>query len=894
MTVDMKTISRVEHGAQFLTADLHVHSFGGSACVHDPTMTVDAIIECALRNRIAILAITDHNSDVNLETALLSAAKYTERLLVIPGAELTTAHGHLLAYFPPERVRAVRDLLGILRIEGAPGARDSHTAMSMADAIDQVERLGGVCIAAHIDRPKVGFEALADGYPNWKRDILIRSGLYGLEFDDAAHFGWYSFDDEGTPAGGERRRLLSLRRGSTATAARVALAAVQNSDAHTLQAFDEQHSRRNLTRLKMHDLSFGAFRTALIDPEARVRGTATIPRSFPRVLGMHVAGGFLDGCTVRFSDNLSCFIGGRGTGKSTAIRSLAYGLGADDAFEGMDNCPDTTVIYCEDGDGIKYRYERNRGREPSVRALENQTISEDVPVDAFRIESYAQGELSQIGRDPIGNPELLQEFLDRHIVLADLRSRELELEDELRQNSAQLIPLEASASQLPAKERELAEIDTKLRLAETGHLKDLVTFQSRVAAEKSIVATLRDVQRQYAAGVSFARWRYDFDGLTATSGHTTQDATSVALLAEARALVEATNKYTVDEAKRVSAELASRASRLNETLKKLETRHRDFDRDVTSKVAGFQQQGLTGDLAGLNTLLARRKTLSGEVARISTQSAALAEFRARRGELLAGLAAVRSGIGARRKAQLTPINKQLRETIDDYAINVYYEAGAMRAAYCAFVLDVMRGTYFQEDGARAFCARMSPSQLVDAVRRGDTAALERVAGPTFGPQILTRFRTFQNCHSLEELATPDKPVIKVVTKGSNPKQIPANQLSDGQKHTILLTIALLAESNVPLVIDQPEDDLDNAFISSSVVRTLRAVKERRQVIVVTHNANIAVLGDSELILPMVRNEHLGQISERGSIDRKETSNAVQSILEGGREAFQRRKVIYGY
>jgi predicted ATPase len=61
------------------------------------------------------------------------------------------------------------------------------------------------------------------------------------------------------------------------------------------------------------------------------------------------------------------------------------------------------------------------------------------------------------------------------------------------------------------------------------------------------------------------------------------------------------------------------------------------------------------------------------------------------------------------------------------------------------------------------------------------------------------------------------------------------------KHTILLTIALLAESHEPLIIDQPEDDLDNAFIFSSVVRTLRYIKERRQVFIVTHNANIAVL-----------------------------------------------------
>ena len=108
---------------------------------------------------------------------------------------------------------------------------------------------------------------------------------------------------------------------------------------------------------------------------------------------------------------------------------------------------------------------------------------------------------------------------------------------------------------------------------------------------------------------------------------------------------------------------------------------------------------------------------------------------------------------------------------------------------------------------------------------------------------------------------------------------------------------MLAESNVPLVIDQPEDDLDNAFIFSSVVGTLRAIKEKRQVIVVTHNANIAVLGDSELILPMHRHNDLGRIKDRGSIDTKATKQCVMGvmdILEGGPEAFLRRKEIYNH
>jgi len=79
-----------------------------------------------------------------------------------------------------------------------------------------------------------------------------------------------------------------------------------------------------------------------------------------------------------------------------------------------------------------------------------------------------------------------------------------------------------------------------------------------------------------------------------------------------------------------------------------------------------------------------------------------------------------------------------------------------------------------------------------------------------------------------------------------------------------------------------------------VVRVLRAIKEKRQVILVTHNANIAVLGDAELLLPMKRNGDCGEIFDFGSIDKAETKKAALNILEGGEIAFQRRREIYGY
>jgi predicted ATPase len=103
---------------------------------------------------------------------------------------------------------------------------------------------------------------------------------------------------------------------------------------------------------------------------------------------------------------------------------------------------------------------------------------------------------------------------------------------------------------------------------------------------------------------------------------------------------------------------------------------------------------------------------------------------------------------------------------------------------------------------------------------------------------------------------------------------------------------LTSESQVPLIIDQPEDNLDSEFIYKTLVPAIRHAKERRQVIVVTHNANIAVLGDAEQIVVLKATQDKGSIMCRGSIDEPETREFACDILEGTREAFERRFQIY--
>ncbi|MCX5747962.1 MAG: AAA family ATPase [Proteobacteria bacterium] len=880
----------VENGAQFYTADLHVHSAGGSVDA-DKGMTVEAILDEAVKLGISILAITDHNSDRNTEASIQYGQKYAGQLLVLAGTEITTAHGHLLVYFAPDQRAQLRTFLGQISIQH-PDTPDSHTTMSMTDVIERAHRLGGVCIAAHIDLAKTGFEMQVAGYPNWKKDIITSAGLYGLEFADAANLAWYSDADDGSPAGVARKGLLTARRATRGPLS--TLARVQNSDAHTLSAFRSAPGKKLLTRVKLSELSFDAFKLALVDADARARATVELPAAIPRIIGMAVSGGFIDNAIVHFSPNLNCFIGGRGAGKSTALRSLGYGLNVHHELKKHDNCPDSVVIYCEAANKTLYRYERSRGGELKVLAREGSAAVTAVPPDSFRVEFYDQGHLSKVADDPLSKPQLLQEFLDRHLIISDLTARETELLSNLKNNGAQLIPLETKAATLGNKKQQLTDIDTKLKVAEDGKLQDLVKAQAKLNAEHTLRQSIDEIRKFYDGGISLKNFLRDYARLVSNAGELTGDARSSSVFEQARAAVEAMNAYFTTSEATISKEMKDTAAQLASTVNAFNQAHATMGQELEDKLAELRAKGLSGDIAEVQTLLTARQKLVAEINRIEAEQAQLTDLRTQRSTMLTELAGARDSLLKRRKEQLSPLIRSLQSTITDYTVALVYEDLGPSAAYQGVIKQAMASSYFADDHVLKL-AKIPPSDLAALVKAGNEAEiLSRTSlDAKWGSQVVERFRDLTHLHALETTWSPPQPGIIVRTKGLQPRRIPVNQLSDGQKHTILLTIAMLAESNLPLIIDQPEDDLDNRFIFDSVVKTLRAVKERRQVILVTHNANIAVLGDAELILPMRRDGDAGAVFDRGSIDRTETKRAAQSILEGGDQAFQRRREIYG-
>ena len=152
----------------------------------------------------------------------------------------------------------------------------------------------------------------------------------------------------------------------------------------------------------------------------------------------------------------------------------------------------------------------------------------------------------------------------------------------------------------------------------------------------------------------------------------------------------------------------------------------------------------------------------------------------------------------------------------------------------------------------------------------------------------------ETLNSMVKVVPEDKLQIKIIDENGS---IDINEGSPGQKSAAILAFILNSGEN-PLIIDQPEDDLDNSLIYSLVVKSIRKMKSKRQIIIVTHNPNIPVLGDAEGIVVLERNNQ-GKVTFRkdkktGCIEEKLIREGICEIMEGGEDAFRKREQKYQY
>lgn len=201
--------------------------------------------------------------------------------------------------------------------------------------------------------------------------------------------------------------------------------------------------------------------------------------------------------------------------------------------------------------------------------------------------------------------------------------------------------------------------------------------------------------------------------------------------------------------------------------------------------------------------------------------------------------------------------------------------------------------YRRKEQLQNICLSTTPSQLVSLIDEEDTNKLVECCNITEETaKKIIRIPSLKQLHQIEVCPLQDELVVHL-RKAKEEDFSPLKDLSYGEKCTAIFSISLLGKKK-PLLVDQPEDELDHAFVINNIVEHIRGVKEKRQLLVSTHNANIPVLGDAELIFKVskVPGEDKCTTEEKGAFEKQSIIDKLQD-LEGGPEAFRRRREKYG-
>jgi hypothetical protein len=305
----------------------------------------------------------------------------------------------------------------------------------------------------------------------------------------------------------------------------------------------------------------------------------------------------------------------------------------------------------------------------------------------------------------------------------------------------------------------------------------------------------------------------------------------------------------------------------------------------------LEEQGLKVQVDAVSAYGTRLEAVKFQLAALEQKRTRHLDAQKERAQLLTELHDNREKLFLARSATLERIAAEANRYSDDLTIRVFYERSRLDEDWVAWLTKLG----FNKPRVNRLAEAISPRDFA-ANWLTDPAILTTITDPVSAQPFFTepppRPTSWDQVFDLQTLRREDRPRIEVQRRGEAERH-PFDRLSAGQQRSVLLSLLLCAERSEPLILDQPEDHLDGQYVAGAVVRHLEAAKERRQVLIATHSANLVVLGDAELVIPMKAEAGRGAPHQSGAVDRPQTRDEVCSLLEGGTAAFRRRGERYG-
>lgn len=883
------------------------------------------------------VAVTDHNSSewVNpLKTAYAAMRANPpdgfRELFLFPGVEISVNGGfHLLAVFDGSAMTGDIDtLLGKVDYSGTKGDSNGVTRRSPEDVIQAVLDAGALPIPAHVEdkskgllrlKTEAGLQSAMDHHTLVQ--VLNNPGMLAMEVLN--------------PAADKPLAYSKAKR---------KWAEVIGSDCHTFKEGSVNVPGSRYTWIKMAAPSLEGLRLALLDGQGVSVRRSDDPGAFDpfdkpnhfiesiEISEAHFMGRGMRPAKFAFNPYFNALVGGRGTGKSTVVHALRLAYRRERELEVTSEAgktfarfnqaaknhsdlggllPATRITLTLQRDGIRYQLSwRKDGQGAAVQEWDQATsqwkesASQTVSGQRFPVRLFSQGQIAALAGE---SQQALLQVIDE---AAQTGTAQQALDEAKRAFFATRARQREVGGKLKGRDAlnlGLQDVQRKLDRFEVAHHADVLKAYQRTSRQT------REMTRQFdAAAAMAARLHQVSADLLAED---LPDALfDPAIDAGALSVVQQLAQ-TVAQAK---AQVEAAAQLLAETGASLRAQlsHSDWQERVAQSGQAYQAlkadlltQGVS-DPSEYGRLVQERQRLETEIKRLDalqkqfddlrqqsrTQQEKVWEARRRVSEVRRDFLRQSVANNPFVRMKLIPYGRDaqamarsLRDVLgasDQFENDIYVEAQGDAPAK-GVIAEMLMAADLPDNPDEPDTPHFEEGIKQLQIRLGKAARGENEFGAWFNKRLIAaaekrpEFIDHILCWFPE-----DSLKVEYSRKGDGQKFQPIGQASAGQRAAAMLAF-LLAHGTEPLVLDQPEDDLDNHLIYDLVVQQIRASKQRRQLIIVTHNPNIVVNGDAEMIYALDFNSQCF-ISQSGSLQNQAMRNEVCNVMEGGKDAFERR------
>ncbi|WP_261885105.1 AAA family ATPase [Vibrio pomeroyi] len=602
---------------------------------------------------------------------------------------------------------------------------------------------------------------------------------------------------------------------------------------------------------------------------------------------VQVEGGFLDGMSLDMKNGLNTVIGARGTGKSTFIELIRYcldikGHTAESHAKSLAHAKSVLKdgqVMVTLSDGVNsYSFSRTADGE-TIPPVHN-----DIQLPLI----FSQTEVENIGLVSSGRLKLIDDFIG-NTDSWDLI--ELSSISQIESYSSEIIKLSDNVSE--TEDRLIALPKLKLSLVDLIKEQEALTTASEDVNSKSkALSELSDYYLKVTSDIEQLRYYISTHESTRDEVHhivlSPRDnlnlSDSVSNDEYSKMLESCTEAYDyLDHAFSKFDELIDVAqSELGKLLL--------LQSDITKKGQGLRAEVDTLQ-KGAGELSRKIQICKEEIAKLESieksnhdKAKRIESVKQDRNLALAKLDNVRSEKSQKREQVCNMLSQALAPRI-----RVNLEERSQLDEYQQVIINALKGSGIKYNELAPLIAESVPPQmLLKIIEEDDIDSFLLMLSITKdrASRVINALKSSIN--SVATVNLEDEVILELLD-GSETKGLA--ELSTGQRCTVILPI-ILAHKDFALIVDQPEDHIDNAFIVETLIASIKRRKGQGQTIVTTHNANVPVLGEAEEVIHLNSDGTRGYVLAYGPLMQPNIVDAISSVMEGGREAFRCRANFY--